>query len=125
MGSHIKTSGPVFDGRATAALKDFMEDTEKTVAEEGERMIVSTLGHVLRHPTGYYVSRVHTEQTASAYQVNDSSVVYGNWLEGTSSRNRTTRFKGYHHWRLTAQKLQQKAPHIAQRLLGRYLRRMQ
>jgi hypothetical protein len=41
-------------------------------------------------------------------------VVYGPWLEGTSERNRSTRFKGYRLWRKTAQRLQDDAPKIAE-----------
>ncbi len=125
MGVDVHKSGPWFDGRAKAAIRDFVGDAEKEIAEEGERMLVSTLGVVLQHPTGYYASRVRTEARGSIHQVNDGGIVYGPWLEGTGSRNAPkTRFKGYRHWRTTTRLLARKAPAIAQRLLGRYLRRM-
>ena len=125
MGTSVTRHGPWFDGRAKAAIRDFVNDAEREIAETGEGMVVATLGQVLQHPTGYYASRVQTVQRGSVHQVNDGGVVYGPWLEGEGSRNAPkTRFRGYRHWRLTTQRLTRKAPQIAQRLLGRYLRRM-
>jgi len=37
--------------------------------------------------------------TPNLIQLDDDGVVYGPWLEGTSQRNRTSRFKGYAIWR--------------------------
>lgn len=35
--------------------------------------------------------------------ITDGGVIYGPWLEGTSSRNETTRFKGYASFRKTVE----------------------
>jgi hypothetical protein len=56
--------------------------------------------------------------------VTDSGVIYGPWLEGTGSRNRTTRFKGYATFRKAAQELDRRAFRIAAAMLDRYVRRM-
>jgi hypothetical protein len=120
----VTATGPVFDGRAAAAVDDFLTDAEDTLADAGVNRIRQRLGTVLRNPTGYYASRIVTERAGEDRAVTDSRVVYGPWLEGTSSRNQATRFKGYRTFRLTTQQLQAEAHDIAQRVLPRYLERM-
>lgn len=119
------TSGPIFDGRAAFAVRDFVTESQREIAEEGADMVRTELDHVLRHQTGRYMSSIHVQHKFGADVVTDGGVVYGPWLAGTGSRNRTTRFKGYAHWRLANQRLQKRAVGIAERILPRYLRRMQ
>src|SRR5258708_18660687 len=53
--------------------------------------------------TGRYQSELQTSNLAyNDIRISDP-VVYGPWLEGSSDRNRSTRFKGYRLWRKTAQ----------------------
>lgn len=117
----VHRHGPVFDGRAEAAVDAFLEDAKHEIAEEGASDIRAELypRHGLR--TGSYQAHI----TASRNRVTDSGIIYGHWIEGSGSRNRTTRFKGYHIFRLVTQRLQVKASRIAERVLDRYLGRMQ
>jgi hypothetical protein len=122
---HVNTHGPIFDGRAQHAIRDYLDAAEETVAQAGERAVHAQLGAVLKHPTGYYESHVVTDLVGDYAEVTDDGVVYGPWLEGTSSRNETTHFKGYATFRKTAQKLQREAGALAERVLPPFLRRMQ
>jgi hypothetical protein len=79
---------------------------------------------VLQNPTGYYTSRLRVDMTMTDSVITDGGVVYGPWLEGTGSRNKTTRFKGYSTFRWVQQKLNRNGPSIAKTALPRYLRRM-
>lgn len=124
MARDVTFSGPLFDRRAEAAFADYAEDLEAELAEEGKELVLQYLGIFLKHPTGYYQSKIRTEQRGTAYQVTDGGVVYGPWLAGVSERNRATRFKGYKHWRLATQDLEKKSGKIAQRLMPRLLRRI-
>lgn len=119
-----RVSGPIFDGRAAAAVEDFLGEAEDELAREGANRVRQRLGQVLRNPTGFYASRIVTDRQREDAQVTDSRVVYGPWLEGTSSRNHATRFKGYRTFRLVAQELREHAMTIAQRVLPRHLDRM-
>lgn len=83
-------------------------------------MVQENLHGVIRHPTGYYESQVHAENTT----ITDGGVIYGPWLEGVGSRNRTTRFKGYFTFRRTTQSIRAKAGEIAESIIGPYLERM-
>src|SRR5258708_5144784 len=120
----IRMSGPVFDGKANAEVGRFLTAAERAVTEEGVRIVRSELSRVLRHPTGCSGSRLTTAPSGSGYAVPDQGVWYGPWLAGTGSRNRTTRFKGYQHWRRATQRLERLSAEVANRVLPPFLRRM-
>ena len=123
-GVTVRTSGPVFNGAAIRAVRDYQQAAEKAVAQEGAKRVRVRLKKVLRHPTGYYMGHVLAEKVGSLWEVNDDGIVYGPWLEGTGSRNRTTRFKGYATFRVVKSLLDVQSAQIAQRELPRYLARM-
>lgn len=49
---------------------------------------------------------------------------YGPWLEGTGSRNETTRFKGYHGFRRAGQELDRIAGRTADEAISAHVRGM-
>jgi len=51
-------------------------------------------------------------------------VIYGPWLEGVSSRNQTTRFKGYASFRRTEQWLQSRVKPEAKAFVRRYTKKL-
>jgi hypothetical protein len=118
------TRGPIFDGRAQAAVAAYCLDAEREVGEEGVNMVRRELDHVLRHPTGHYESQIQTERAHGGTIVTDGDVIYGPWLEGVGSRNQSTRFKGYFTFRKVSQEVEQKAGSVAERVLHKYLGRM-
>jgi len=122
----IRRTGPVFDGRADSALSAYVDDLHRTVAQEGQDLIGLQLIKVLKHPTGYYESHIrHDSAGSGASRVNDDRVIYGPWLEGVSSRNKITRFKGYATFRKMTQRLRRRALPVARQLLRqKYLGRM-
>lgn len=111
----FELSGPLFDGRLEAAVARAVEEAEIDIGDEGVNLVRNELSHVLRNPTGYYMSQIQTDRARSGLEVSDGGVVYGPWLAGFSNRNKTTRFKGYSHWRLAKQRLQARARGIADR----------
>lgn len=116
------SSGPWTDGRAGRNLHTYSDDVEYQVARRGEQMVQQRLRQVLRHPTGYYQSRISVDRTSGGrYRIHDGGVIYGPWLEGTGSRNSpVTRFPGYFTFRRTKGLLDRQARGIAQELLSRY-----
>lgn len=118
----VTFSGPLFDGRAQAAMPGIVDDVSRALATEGQRRVFQGLDATLRRPTGYYRSRVQLYgPVAGQARVHDSRVIYGNWLEGTGSRNRTTRFKGYRNFRNATQQLQTAAQSLAENVVARHL----
>lgn len=110
-------SGPLFDGRLSHEVHVAIDMAVSEVADEGVNMLRAS-SVVFRNPTGNWAANVETNRAIDGHVIEDN-VVYNAWLEGVSSRNLTSRFKGYRIWRLTAQGLQRKAPRIAERVIGR------
>lgn len=124
--TRVHVHGPLFDGRADRAITDYSEAVVEDVADQGFRDVHFTLARVLKYPTGYYQSHIRDRALGSAHVIYDDRVIYGAWLEGVGSRNApVTRFEGYFTFRRVAVHLNKKAPAIAQRVLQRYLGRMQ
>lgn len=119
----VTATGPLFDGRAERAVNDFMIAAERDVARVGMEDVRRELHTVLKHPTGHYESQLHVASTEQHAIIADP-VIYGPWLEGTSSRNVTTRFKGYFTFRRITQQLQRKSVAIANSTLQRFIARM-
>lgn len=122
--SEVTFRGPLFDGRALSALGQFEAEAVREVAKRGEEIVDAELSQNLKNPTGHYQSQVKVTVDRGDSVVSDSGVIYGPWLEGTSSRNQTTRFKGYASFRKSAQKLKREAPAIANKALRKYVGRM-
>ena len=123
--SVVTAHGPLFDGRAALAARDFCNDFETRYGDKVESMIHERLHHVLRHPTGNYEAHIRSVKRGDGVEINDSNIVYGPWLEGVGSRNRTTRFKGYFTFRLVGQKADREAGPYANQMIDPYLHRMQ
>lgn len=121
----VTMSGPIFDGRAAAAVRDFCNDFERDYARQVEDMIRVRLHQVLKHPTGRYERSISSSPQGGGFVVDDGGIVYGPWLEGVGSRNRTTRFKGYATFRKVGQAADAKAEPAAEMMIKPYLRRMQ
>ena len=125
--SWVTRSGPLFDGRAEAAIRDFCGDWEREYAQKTEDA-VRTIGQgMFKHSTGNWSRHIETRAEGGHQDVHDSNIIYGPWLEGTGSRNAPkTRFKGYSIFRKAAQRMQREAGPYANSMLGQsYLRRMQ
>lgn len=105
--------GPLFNGRVLAETEVMTSDIERTIADDAVNKVHNYLGQVLQHPTGYYESQIQTDRASDGVRVTDGGVIYGPWLEGTGSRNETTRFKGYHTFREVAQEIDREAGAVA------------
>lgn len=119
------TKGPIFAAAGTkAAAKRMVIDINDAIAEEGVRMVRARLGLVLQNPTGYYESRIAVDRRQTYRGVWDQNVIYGPWLEGTGSRNKTTKFKGYHTFRRVKQDLDGRMDTIARPMVDHFVREM-
>lgn len=117
----ISKTGPLFDGRAEAAVARAANDVEKSVATLGASMIRTRLNLVLTHQTPIYRFKVVPKQTFPGWKIWDQRMIYGPWLEGTGSRNRTTRFKGYRTFRIMVIMIQDRANIIAPNIVAKYI----
>lgn len=116
--------GPLFDGRAQAAIAAGTADAVWEIAKTGRGMLGVEFIRTFRNPTGYYESRVEADRVSNELAIiHDNDVVYGPWLEGVGSRNYpVTRFKGYHNWRRVTQMLEKAAGPIAEKVIDQHLK---
>ena len=137
----VKVSGPLVNGQAEAAAAKAVRAIQDKLAAEGRKMAAAALSGSIRVPhTGRAVGDITITDTSMVVQtgkytmpvtVNEGETVvtsglasYGPWLEGTGSRNQTTRFKGYFSFRLATQELDDQAEGIADETLQPYLEEM-
>jgi hypothetical protein len=110
--------------RRQAAAKRMVIKANDLLAEETKKRIVFHLQRVIRNPTPYYWTRIVVNRAVQARTVSDSRVVYGGWLEGVSRRNRTTRFKGYHTFRLIKQQINKEKARIARPAVNQFIKEL-
>lgn len=125
----VDTSGPLFDGRALRALREFVDDAPYEIAREGIDIYLSVYRPQVQHPTPYYEYLITRERVefAESRIWDGGEVPYGPWLESTGSKNYpVTRFRGYHSMEKSTPLVQAAAAPVAEALLRRrYLSRMQ
>lgn len=130
----VDINGPFLTGQPADKLHDALSDTLHEVMLRSEREVTqmaqpapSGLFHTRDYAqahgyfqTGHYNRSINGRMVDSMHGViSDSGVVYGPWLEGVSSMNQRTRFKGYHIFRKAAEKIQAIADDILQRNITR------
>lgn len=91
----IDEDGPLFRHAELVVIPEFLRDAENEIGEMGVQVITHELYKVIRDPTPYYWTRTRKYRRGGDIVIDDARIVYGPWLEGTSEKNRTTRFKGY------------------------------
>lgn len=122
----VTLSGPVFERAVRAGvIRRFLRDTKREVADLGVTELRAAT-KVFRHSTGRYRSHI-VERVVSGDNrvITDQGIVYGPWLEGTSARNRGSRFKGYRLFRKIRLRLRKKVTPLAQARLDRYVGELQ
>jgi len=106
----VQASGPLFNGVSSALVQRYTQEGGEEVAQWADAEVHRVLGQVLRNPTGYYESQVQVNRVSNdSFAITDGGVVYGPWLEGISSRNDATRFKGYATFRRVAERVEKRA----------------
>jgi hypothetical protein len=98
-------SGPFFSPAADNLVDAGVKELEKRMAAAAHWRLQLAMHGYFRKPTPYYWTRVIDKPRADYHVVTDQGVIYGPWLEGVGSRNRSTRFKGYFHFRQTTQSM--------------------
>ena len=128
----IETKGPIFEGKAPAIIERGVHNAIQQLVEMGEQRLDLMLrprpaGVYLsvaearkgQASTGNYRRNVHGMVTHLHGLITDGGVIYGPWLEGISSRNDTTRFKGYGSFRRVGQSLQKDATGVLEKHISK------
>lgn len=121
----IREAGPFFTGNPSAVIAQGLEQAMDDVAQAAYDSVQSMMAGSFQNPTGFYQGQVIVERAGDTRVVSDQGVIYGPWLEGVGSRNASTRFKGYFHWRRSAQAVNARARAIAEAAISRAVGRLQ
>lgn len=118
----MKATGAIFNAGGTIA-HDIIEQESTNMMRDIAKAGVERLQSMFQsRPTGvllsvqeagkgrasgargtHYRDTIHALVSSRNVTIMDNNAVYGPWLEGTSSRNLTTRFKGYASFRKVQQ----------------------
>tara|TARA_Y100000310_G_scaffold333764_2_gene411985 strand:+ start:50 stop:484 length:435 start_codon:yes stop_codon:yes gene_type:complete len=132
-----KFTGPLSRGMNQSMVRREVNGMIRDVVEAG----VERLNETLRpRPTGVFltVEQAGREKASTGHyrsnlsprfgnlhaRIDDNDVIYGPWLEGTSRRNQTTRFKGYASFRRTRDWLDKRTLAIIRPRVARLVRRL-
>lgn len=125
----VEVSGPLASGEAANALQDALRATVHELSQEAQTELQSFVMDKTGRATGFFqdhiiISNLKKYRDAEVVHPAYPAVLYGPWLEGTSERNRSTRFPGYHLFRLTRQRMQDKAADVAERHIDEAMRKL-
>lgn len=120
----VVVRGPLADGTAKDILHEWLDESKQKIAEYAVRQLKAVHMDRTGRATGHYQSQIRTSLLTYHDVLIHDRVIYGPWLEGTSKRNRSTRFKGYRLWRKTRERLQERAPQVAEENLRLFIGRM-
>jgi hypothetical protein len=127
--TRLKLEGPLFDGEAAKAADEFTAALSKQVAYSGQLMI-----QIEAH--GFDKSGRNTGAAADGVELVGQGanwVIRGGirqgeyswpWLEGTSKRNATTKFKGYKTFSRTRARMRKQVTPWAQSELEKFVAAM-
>ena len=109
------THGPqIVDYHVNLMSKELASQAELAIKFQGQ----ASFRYESSPPTGAWARSIKTRTAATigalkGWEVHDSGIVYGPWLEGVGSRNYpVTRFRGYSTFRKVAQEIERKAPRM-------------
>ena len=117
-------TGPLADGTADRALQEWARNTAKALGDQGADLLRAFPMDKTGRARGGFQANIHTIENGPEVRIPApmiTGVTWGPWLEGTSKRNDSTRFKGYHLFRKTRQELQRRAPDVGQRELDKIM----
>ena len=119
--------GPLASGDAGRALRDWAENTARVLGGQGADLLRAVPMNKTGRATGAFAANLHVLQSGPVARIPAPmirGVTWGPWLEGVSSRNSSTRFRGYHLFRHARQELRRRAPEVGQRELEKIMPRI-
>ena len=133
----IEMEGPLFTGSAARKFRGAAEDAVKELVQLGEGRLLEQLRPrpsgvflsvaAVASPdprTGNYRRNIQSKTKNLSGLITDGGVVYGPWLEGISSRNSSSRFKGYATFRRVNDWLKERSKPVFRSHVERWVRRM-
>jgi len=121
----VNVSGPIFNHLADHEAAQLTADVNQQVSQQAYANWMGFLDSSIRHPTPYYETQVNIHEENPTHRVvNDRGIIYGPWLEGVGSRNKSTRFKGYFSLRRAVSATTARIPALIERVARPFVERM-
>jgi hypothetical protein len=126
----VVVKGPIFDGQAAEAARALCIDIAETAAKQGQAIVrakakaMNKSGRGGKGIAAEHVTYRAAEMTATIIGTSQKGVTWWPWLEGTSKRNQSTRFGGYHTFRMATGIMRKRIKTLANKLMPEYLERM-
>jgi hypothetical protein len=121
----LDVSGPLADGTAEKLTEDWQRNTTQALADKGVELLREFPMNKTGRARGGFQESLHiVRKSAGAVRIpgpQEKGVVWASWLEGTSKRNRSTKFKGYHLFKQTRAELDDRAEEIGQQELDKLI----
>lgn len=124
MDIQVELSGPLFDGGFARGMDVITAEAVDVVAGLALERVHYFLDAQIRNPTPYYETQIARQRAGLFEVIHDRGIVYGPWLEGTSRRNQTTKFKGYASFRKARDVVEGRAPEMAGQVVARNMHRL-
>ncbi len=135
IGIRVEKRGPLFDGRGGTIVRREVGRMVPGLGEVGEERLSEqarprpagvylaiTDARPGKASTGNYRRNISSVVRNLIGRITDGGVIYGPWLEGISSRNQRTRFKGYAMFRRVAGWMRAQQPRLARKAGARLAR---
>jgi hypothetical protein len=126
----VTLTGPIFDGQAATAAAEFTRALSSEIAEIARDWIkldTTRMDKSGRGGTGAAAGGVKLAGSGDNWVIS-GGISEGNyawpWLEGTSKRNKSTQFAGYHTFRRTRARMRRQVTPYAQAELQAFIGRM-
>lgn len=116
--ANVECGGPIFDGAADHLLDQWAHDTADELGRMGERELREFPMDKTGRSDGGFADNVHAVTDGPVSRIKGpmiTGVTWAPWLEGTSKRNSSTGFGGYHLFRKTRLDLQRAAADVGER----------
>ncbi len=121
----IQVSGPWFDGQVPGLVTQMLDEIKYQISSQVLADWMLHMDQSFKSPTPYYETQAMVQRVSEDWVVHDRGLTYGPWLEGLSTRNDTTRFKGYASLRRAVQSVtRHKAGQIVARIVRNHVGRM-
>jgi hypothetical protein len=125
----VTMTGPLFNGQAAAAAAEFTQAFAAELAEVARDWIKLDTQRMTRSgsDTGAAASGVKLSGEGATWVVSggiNKGLYAWPWLEGTSRRNKSTPFAGYHTFRRTRLRMRTQVSALAELRMQPYLERM-
>lgn len=123
----VAISGPLFEGDNVGQVLDgWAHDVRHDLGESALDWVRTLANQAIKqHETGLYISSQQHDGEGFVSYGGMARVIYGPWLEGNSSRNKTTRFKGYRIYRKAKRRVRNEVPDVAAEIMAKHIGKLQ